>query len=159
MAWGTSSHSSSSRLGISSPAMLLKPVRLPPGRARLKTRPAPTGSPTPVKTIGIVEVALFAARVGVGDVVGGQCRQPIVVALRRAVFHRHVLSFDVAALAQSLPERSQIRIRGGGCAASSEVADHRHRLLLRMRGQRPRRCAAEQRHKIAAPHLRSSRPR
>ena len=44
--------------------MLLKPVRLPPGRAKLATRPSLTGSPTKVKTIGVVEVALFAASVG-----------------------------------------------------------------------------------------------
>ena len=35
--------------------MLVKPVRLPPGQERLVTRPIPTGSPTPVKTIGIVD--------------------------------------------------------------------------------------------------------
>ena len=39
----------------------VKPVRLPPGRARLATKPDRTGSPTLVKTIGIVEVACFAA--------------------------------------------------------------------------------------------------
>ena len=39
----------------------LKPVRLPPGRARLATRPTPTGSLMPVKTIGIIEVAFFTA--------------------------------------------------------------------------------------------------
>ena len=122
MAWGTSSDSSSSRLGVSSAARLLKPVRLPPGRARLATRPAPTGSPTPVKTIGIVEVAFFAASAEVGgdghdhvdlaaDEVGGQCRQPIIVALRPAVFDRQVLSLDVAALTQSLVERGHKRIR------------------------------------------------
>jgi hypothetical protein len=43
--------------------MLLKPVRLPLGRARLATRPTPTGSPTKTKMIGIVEVAFFAASV------------------------------------------------------------------------------------------------
>jgi hypothetical protein len=62
LAWGTNSDSSSTRLEFSWSAMLLKPVMLPPGRARLETRPIPTGSPTPVKTIGIVEVAVFAAR-------------------------------------------------------------------------------------------------
>jgi hypothetical protein len=41
--------------------MRLKPVRLPPGRARLVTKPPPIGSPMPAKTIGIVEVAFFAA--------------------------------------------------------------------------------------------------
>jgi hypothetical protein len=36
-------------------------VRLPPGRVRLAIRPYSIGSPTSVKTIGIVEVALLAA--------------------------------------------------------------------------------------------------
>jgi hypothetical protein len=36
-------------------------VGLPPGRVRLATSPAATGSLMPGKTIGIVEVALFAA--------------------------------------------------------------------------------------------------
>jgi hypothetical protein len=35
----------------------MKPVALPPGRARLLTRPAPTGSATPTNTIGTVRVA------------------------------------------------------------------------------------------------------
>ena len=35
---------------------------LPPGRARLATRPFPTGSPTPTSTMGIVVVACWAAR-------------------------------------------------------------------------------------------------
>jgi len=53
---------SDSRLGFSWLPMVLKPVTLLPGRPKLATRPASTGSgPTPVKTIGIVEVALFAA--------------------------------------------------------------------------------------------------
>jgi len=36
-AWGTTSERSSSSLGISVMVMLLKPVRLPAGRARLAT--------------------------------------------------------------------------------------------------------------------------
>jgi hypothetical protein len=62
-AWGTSSDSRSSRLGFSSGAMMLTPVRFPPGRARLATSPAATGSPPPKKTIGIVDVAPFAAAI------------------------------------------------------------------------------------------------
>jgi hypothetical protein len=58
---GTSSDSSSSRLAVSSVAVVMTPVRLPPGRARLATSPSLTGSGPPLKTIGIVEVALFAA--------------------------------------------------------------------------------------------------
>src|SRR6516165_7035697 len=37
----------------------MKPVRLPPGWARLATRPKPTGSPTLIKTIGIVSDGAF----------------------------------------------------------------------------------------------------
>src|SRR5512133_3277516 len=39
-----------------------KAVRLPPGRAKLATRPLSSGSTPISKTIGIVEVAFFAAR-------------------------------------------------------------------------------------------------
>jgi hypothetical protein len=46
-----------------------RPVTLPPGRARLATRPVPTGSDTAANTIGMTAVACFAARVGgVADV-------------------------------------------------------------------------------------------
>ena len=38
------------------------PVTLAPGRLRLATRPNVTGSPALTKTIGIVDVAAFAAR-------------------------------------------------------------------------------------------------
>jgi hypothetical protein len=41
--------------------MKLIPVTLPPGRLKLATRPASTGSPPAVKTIGIVVVAALAA--------------------------------------------------------------------------------------------------
>jgi hypothetical protein len=41
----------------------LTPVMFPPGRLRLATKPAPTGSPPNVKTIGIVVVAALAAKI------------------------------------------------------------------------------------------------
>src|SRR5499426_776325 len=41
--------------------MIATPVRLPPGRAKLATRPRSTGSPPLMKTTGIVGVASFAA--------------------------------------------------------------------------------------------------
>ena len=41
LAWGTSSQSSSRRLGVSSVVMLLKPVRLPPGRGETGDQPGP----------------------------------------------------------------------------------------------------------------------
>ena len=46
-----------------------RPVTLPPGRARLATRPLPTGSVTVTKTIGMTAVACLAAMTtGVPDV-------------------------------------------------------------------------------------------
>src|SRR4029450_6922919 len=59
--WGTASLSISNLFVISSVAKLDMPVTLPPGRARLATRPAPTGSEDVVTTMGIVVVALLAA--------------------------------------------------------------------------------------------------
>ena len=65
-ALGTSSCRSASRLATSSAAKKLTPVALPPGRARLATRPSLTGSsPTP-NTIGIVAVAALAAIAAAG---------------------------------------------------------------------------------------------
>ena len=120
--------------------MMLDPVRLPPGRARLATTPAPTGSPRAVKTIGIVEVALFAVHAEGGpplatiksiapDKVVGKCRQPIIAALRPAVFDRHVLSLDIPGFGQALPKRCDDPCRIARRSAAVE-AEHRHRLLL-----------------------------
>jgi hypothetical protein len=61
-ALGISSCSRLNRLALSSTAMLLTPVTLPPGRRRLVTIPAFTGSVPAEKTMGIVAVALFVAR-------------------------------------------------------------------------------------------------
>ena len=61
---GTASLSISSLLVFRSGAKLEKPVTLPPGRARLATRPSATASPTATITMGIVVVAFFAAVAG-----------------------------------------------------------------------------------------------
>jgi hypothetical protein len=53
-ALGTRSCSSPSRFAVSSVMKELIPVALPPGRARLATRPSRTGSSLETKTIGIV---------------------------------------------------------------------------------------------------------
>ena len=52
---------SASRFAVNSVAKKFIPVRLPPGRARLPTRPSLTGSSLTPKTIGISVVAAFAA--------------------------------------------------------------------------------------------------
>src|SRR4029078_9126257 len=49
------------RLAVRSAPPKPTPVRLPRGRARLAAQPCPHGAAPPLKTIGIVEVALFAA--------------------------------------------------------------------------------------------------
>src|SRR5271169_5992562 len=87
------------------------------------------------------------------DEIGGQGGQSIVLAFRPAVFDRQILSLDVAGLAQSLAECGHIRCklarRGAGGA---EIADHRHRLLLRTRRDRPgHRRATEECYELAPP--------
>ena len=64
LAAGTSSCASCNRFGPNSTANVTTPVRLPPGRFRLETRPAATGSAPIEKTMGIVVVAAFAASAG-----------------------------------------------------------------------------------------------
>src|SRR5580658_7156681 len=97
VAAGISSFSSSSRFGPVSTLKKLTPVRLPPGRLKLATRPGRTGSLPVKKTMGIVVVAAFAANLGArhgnhghleANQIGRQGWQSIVVALRPAIFDR-----------------------------------------------------------------------
>ena len=44
-------------------SLFVNPVMLPPGRGKLATKPAPTGSPTIANTIGMVLVARCNAAV------------------------------------------------------------------------------------------------
>src|SRR5262245_64481162 len=57
-----SSHIYTLSLHDALPIWFDKPVTFPPGRAREATRPSRTGSPAVPKTIGMVDVACFAAR-------------------------------------------------------------------------------------------------
>ncbi len=57
--WGTTSPRSSSRLLATSVDWSESPVTLPPGRARLTTKPPRTGSVANAKTMGIIAVADF----------------------------------------------------------------------------------------------------
>ena len=67
VALGISSSKRLSCLPASSAVRKVIPVTVPPGRLRLVTRPYCTGSSATAKTIGIVEVAAFAARVAYGE--------------------------------------------------------------------------------------------
>ena len=141
----------------------LIPVRLPPGRARLATRPSLTGSSPTTKTMGIVVVAALAANAAaVLPVVAitATCRRTnsaasagsrSILTLGPAVFDRHVLALDIAGFLQALAKCAQaVRERVRRCAV--EKPDHRHRRLLRARRERPRRRAAEQRDELAPLH-------
>src|SRR5439155_24021584 len=94
------------------------------------------------------------------DDVGCQRGQTIIVALRPAVFDRYVLTLDVAGFAESFAEGGE-----NGCAPvggkAVQEADHRHRLLLRARRERPgdRRRSTEQCDEIAAFHSMTSSAR
>ena len=126
VAVGISSCISSSRFGPISTSKMLTPVRLPPGRFRLVTSPNSTGSNPTAKTIGIVEVAAFAAvPKGHSDdhghltanEVGRQPRQSIVLSVRPAVFDRDVLALDITGLFQAPTESAPrwLRSRRAPC--------------------------------------------
>src|SRR5580704_14570113 len=81
-----------------------------------------------------------------------------MAAVRPAVFDRHIVSLDIAGIAQSLTERCKIRCyRAGRCEA--EVADHQDRLLLRAERACRRHRAPQQQHQLAAPHSMTSSAR
>jgi len=71
------------------------------------------------------------------DEVGHERRQTIVSAVQPLVLHRHVLTLNVARLAEALPERGR-DARGGIGGPEADEADDRHCRLLRARRERPR---------------------
>jgi hypothetical protein len=73
-----------------------------------------------------------------------------MLTLRPAIFDRDVLALDIANFAQAAAERSY-ELRESGRRRIGEVANHRHRRLLRARRERPRRRrGAGQRDELAA---------
>src|SRR5215831_21288575 len=101
------------------------PVALPPGRARLETRPSLTGSwPTP-KTIGIIVLAALAASAGALESAtitatrrrtrsAMSTRQTIVLAIQPVVLNHYVLALDVAGFAERFSECSGLAHGGLG---------------------------------------------
>ena len=165
--FGSVSFSNSNRLPkISPPASTASPVTFPPGRARLATSPALTGSRPVVMTIGMVVVAFMAATV-IGlipvtndvhaepDQVCGKRRQPFHLAVGEAVLDDDILANAVAEAPQALFERfnEMERLLPGRDRQVSDPVDPPCR-LLRTRGQRPRRRrAAEKRDELAPSHV------
>jgi hypothetical protein len=112
------------------------------------------------KTIGIVCVAIGGKhRPGViwyGDhsdptpnQIGDHFRNPIIVSFQPTVFDRHVLPLDKAGFGEASAEVGENFDRVLG-RPRAQISDHRHRLLLRSRRQRPRRCrTSEQAYELA----------
>src|SRR3954469_25103449 len=105
----------SRRLALRSGAISELPVALPPGRARLATRPVPTGSLLAPSTIGIVPVAFLAAKpAGVPAVTMmstrarqffGKIRQQFLIACRRLPLDGDVFAIDIAELLELAQKR------------------------------------------------------
>ena len=74
------------------------------------------------------------------------------MALRPAVFDRHILSLDVADFAQSLAERGHKRFNRRAGRPRVEDTDHRHRFLLRSYRECDCHRTARERKKLTTPH-------
>src|SRR5215831_18188738 len=155
---GATSRISSSHFPLMPYSIDVKPVALPPGCARLWTKPAPTGSGVSVNTIGTVRVACSndpatAPAASQDDVrrerkeLGRVFANALGIARPPARVDLDVAGDGPARLPQPLQERGDAGLpfrilRGRG----HEHADAPHPLALRARRERVRRCcAAEQR--------------
>src|SRR6516162_401043 len=166
---GAISLSSSSHFALSPYSNEVNPVALPPGRAKLSTKPAPTGSGTITNTIVHAARDLQHRRrpriAGDEDDIRRERDQfrrisakTIGLAASPAGLDVHIAPDRPTRLLQALQKcpmaRLSERIVG---SRVSEHTDAPHPLLLRARRQRPRgRGAAEQRDEIATFH--SSNP-
>src|SRR5258708_1921246 len=136
---GTISCNRPSLLPPSSEVCCDRPVTLPPGRAILATKPLTTGSVTVVKTIGVNDVACFAA-----------ITAPVTDVKMTSTFSRT----NSAAISQPLKERSTPFAVGCRCASDKTPDSWQLPRLLRTHHERPRcRCATEKRDKLAALHI------
>jgi hypothetical protein len=86
------------------------------------------------------------------DEIGCERRQTVILIFRPAVFDRHVLTRDIAGFLQALEKWNgdDLVVKFSGLEA--EEPNHRHRRLLRLRSERPRRRAPEPRDERSAPH-------
>src|SRR5262249_55543203 len=86
------------------------------------------------------------------DEIGRQWPQSIVLAVRPAIFDRHVAAFDIAGFAQTLVERAHPARPPTGRGADKNPAHGRGR-WRGARGEGPQnRRTAEQRYELAPPH-------
>jgi hypothetical protein len=92
------------------------------------------------------------------DEIGRKRRQSIGPVFGESVFDRHVAALDITCFAEAAAECIR-KVWPIISSQAAQVADHRHRLLLPPRLERPRgnRAAAEKRDEVATPHAEPSR--
>src|SRR6516225_2160550 len=160
---GAISFSSSSHFPLTLYSKIMNPVTLPPGRASVSTKPAPTGSETPANTMGEVWVTCRNAatlKLPLARMTSGECEQfrgvsaiALDIVLAPAGVDPHIAALVPAQLLQRLQERRDLRLTfriGGGHVHEHTYAPHALGLLRACR-ERPRGCrAAEQRDERAA---------
>jgi hypothetical protein len=143
----------------------MKPVALPPGRAKLSTRPAPTGSAAIANTIGTVRVACSSGAAAAlpfceDDVRCEGCQFPSVSVKLRSVgcgpprVEAHIAADIPAQERQRLHECSEADLKFRIVRGSrKQHTDAPHSLgLLRARHEWPRSRSAEQRYELAPVH-------
>ena len=155
-----------SRLPARSVVCIDRPVTLPPGRARLATMPLPTGSAAAANTIGITDVACFAAMTA-----GVVC-----VTMTSTLSRTNSATISAKGSARPSAQRySMVTVRPSiqpsSCSLlmNAEVqwrwlsalfaprnSDHRRPILLRARHERPRRRASQSSDQRASVHSMTS---
>src|SRR5687768_4893770 len=95
--------SDSRRLPDNTAATLVNPVMLLPGRARLSTSPAATGSVTPITIIGIVLAAFLAARAAAVEEVTSTATLSRTISSTSARNRSNLLSADRYSITMFLP--------------------------------------------------------
>ena len=158
---GNDFRSSWSRLPARSVTWVERPVTVPPGRARLVTRPSPTGSRPIANTIGMTGVACFTTGTAVLVVTMTSTLLPAssaAISLRRSLLPS-AQRYSIVTVRPSIQPSSRrrwtkaaVHVAPSQSPSGAQKADHRHR-LLRARRQRPRRCAAEQSDELPSSHV------
>jgi hypothetical protein len=125
---------------VSSTAICVSPVILPPGRARLLTSSVPMGSGTTTKTIGIVEVACRAATAaslvtatrtsGLRDKLNGKLLEPLGDFIGKPVVQRNGLAVDVTEPLHASHESAEIDGFLFGAPGVPQNRDARYSVLL-----------------------------
>ena len=149
----TSSRSRLKRFSTSSVVKMLTPVAFPPGRARLETSSELDGIAAGVehdgdrcrRRLGGSRGGFAADRHNNCDLaaneVGGELRQPIVLALGPAILDRRVAALNETSVLQT-PAEAGHKMRGRISQGRAEKPYHRHRRLLGARRARPEKVAA-----------------